>query len=314
MDLLKEYENDNINNKLWIYTSNDDDYIKTTYKIINYLVNILSIDKNDIRVVYENSIIIKMDTNNGLCIYVNNKKVNNPKVVLCRIHSGELLVDYHITILRHLELMGSIIVNNIESIMKSTNKIWHLQDLAKHNIPIATTLSICSKDIEKYSNVDDTLKYPIIMKMSRGNRGNQVFQVYSQVSQEELYGVINKEYPYLFQEYISESHGKDLRVIVVDNKAIFSIIRKSNTESVRANLSQGGSGEDVTGKYPDAEELAIKICKILKMDICGVDFLFSDKYGYICCEINNAVGFTKSKYKDCCIERAISEFLYKKII
>jgi len=312
MDLLKIYTENNVNNKLWIYSSSDYESIISILKIVNYLINILKVDKNDIGIIYENSIIIKIDTD-GLSIYVNNIKVKNPKVVLCRIHSGELVVDYHITILRQLELMGSLIVNNIDSIMKSTNKLWHLQDLSYHNIPIATTMSICSKDIDKYSNVDDTLKYPIIMKMSRGNRGNQVFQVYSITNQEELYGVINKDYPYLFQEYISESHGRDLRVVVVENKVVFSIIRKSTSGSVRANLNQGGSGEDVTGQYQDAEELAIKICKILKLDICGVDFLFSNKYGYICCEVNSAVGFTKSKYKDYCIERAISEFLYKKM-
>jgi hypothetical protein len=70
------------------------------------------------------------------------------------------------------------------------------------------------------------------------------------------------------------------------------MIRSSNSNSVKANLSQGGTGEIVTGKYPDAEALAVRISKILKMDLAGVDLLFSNEHGYVCCEVNNCPAFT----------------------
>ena len=53
----------------------------------------------------------------------------------------------------------------------------------------------------------------------------------------------------------------------------------------QANLSHGGSGEVVTGRHPDAEAQAVRICTVLDMDIAGVDLLFSDEDGYLCCEV-----------------------------
>ena len=69
----------------------------------------------------------------------------------------------------------------------------------------------------------------------------------------------------------------------------------------------------VTGKYPDAEALADRICHHLKMDIAGVDLLFSDKYGYVCCEVNNCPGLSKSIYEGTGVEYKIAEMIVRKL-
>lgn len=301
----------NQGHRIWIYTTTDkEETLQSVMLIKSYLD---TFNKDMTLIVDEKDVVLKMDSESGLSVFVEGKKMPPPDVVLCRIESSVLLVDFHITVLRQLAMMGAVIVNNIEGIMKTTNKAWHLQELARAGIPIAPTLSYNHQDITEFDNVENTLKYPIVMKMVRGNGGNNVFMVSSQESQEELAGVLVNTYPYIYQTYIKESHGKDIRVIVVKDKAVFSMVRKSNTSSFRANLTQGGEGIIVTGKYPEAERLAVAIHKVLNLDVSGVDLLWSDKYGFLCCEVNNCPGFSKPIYVGQNIEQFIGNLLIEKV-
>lgn len=292
---------------IWIYTALEkEETFESVSKVTRYLNNI---SKDIALIVDEKDIVLKMDTEHGLSVYVDGEKLPPPDVVWCRIDSSTLLVDFHVTVLRQLQLMGARIINNIEGVMKTTNKAWHLQELARAKIPIAPTLSYNNADLKGFTNVDDTLKYPIVMKMVRGNGGDNVFMVHSKEVQEELSGVLVDTYPYIYQTYIKESHGRDLRVIVVNNRPVFTMIRKSNTPSFRANLTQGGEGIVVTNKYPQAEAMAVRIASILNLDICGVDLLWSKKYGFVCCEVNNSPGFSKPIYAGHHIEKYIGNLL-----
>ena len=125
----------------------------------------------------------------------------------------------------------------------------------------------------------------------------------------ELTTLLQNTYPYIYQEYISESHGRDIRVIVVGDKAVFSMTRQSNTPSVRANLSAGGKGTIITGQYPTIEQFAVRIHKLLGLEISGVDLLTSRKHGVVCCEVNNCPGFSKSLYAGHNIEKAVGDYL-----
>lgn len=77
------------------------------------------------------------------------------------------------------------------------------------------------------------------------------------------------------------------------------MIRRAAPGAFRANLAQGGHGEIVTGQYPEAERLAERISHILKIDICGVDLLFSGS-GFVVCEVNNNPGFSKVRVRVPC--------------
>ena len=49
------------------------------------------------------------------------------------------------------------------------------------------------------------------------------------------------------------------------------------------------------------------------MDICGVDLLFNNKYGFVCCEVNNTFKFDRELYDNYNIEKYIGDLIYKKI-
>lgn len=302
--------------KIWILVNLlDKECIPSVEKVFAYLETKMS--PLLIEVVDENDLTMRIDTN-GLSLYHHDTLITAdemPKVVWCRLNSARIQVDQHVTLLRHLELMGATVVNSIEGIMKCTNKVWHLQELAANGIPLPTTLTY-THSLKPISIIDDTLTYPLVMKAVRGNGGKGVFLVPNAELQDELSYVLKQDFPYLYQEYIKESHGTDIRVIVVDGKPVFSMIRQSSNSGFRANLSQGGNATISTGQIPEAEALAVKIATILKLSICGVDLLFGNGTGtYVCCEVNNNPGFSKPIYDTPHgqgIPQAIGDYLYKK--
>lgn len=288
--------------QLWILTDSDKHDCDGSSKLARCFDKM---NFHDYLIVNEKALLLKIESNK-ISIFLNNHPVVPPKIVYSRIHSGNLKVDFQITLLRHLEFLGARIVNSIDSIMTCTNKVWHLQKLALHGVPIPTTISYsCGEPVTR---LHEKISYPLIAKSVRGNRGSKVFRIHDATIHEEMSGVLEHQVPYLYQDYIKESHGRDLRIIVVDKKPIFSMIRRANGETVKANLSNGGSGEVVTGKYPEAEELASKISQILNIDICGVDLLFG-KDGYICCEVNNNPGVSKEIYEGGDVIDKIGSFL-----
>lgn len=307
----KVMPNRKTNKVLWVVTNDTEDSFHSASLVYSYCRK--SLGEKQVQLINIDKITMRMDMD-GLSIYYKGEKQQCPKVVWCRINSEDLLVDRHVTLFRHLELMGAKVINNTQGILKCTNKAWHLQDLALHGVPIATTLTNTSPDTALFDNVDDALSYPIVYKTVRGNGGNGVILIKDEVMQDELSGILVKDWPFIYQQYIEESHGQDLRVIIVDGKPIYSMVRKSNTPSFRANLTQGGHADIVTGKYPDAEELAIKICSILDLEVAGVDLLFSNEHGYICCEVNNSPGFSKAIYKGHEIEKHIGDMLIKYLV
>ena len=63
----------------------------------------------------------------------------------------------------------------------------------------------------------------------------------------DLCHLIRHEAPYLFQEYVKESHGRDVRVVLVGGRVIGSMLRCSTDGRMQSNCSLGmirGGGYD----------------------------------------------------------------------
>jgi glutathione synthase/RimK-type ligase-like ATP-grasp enzyme len=128
-----------------------------------------------------------------------------------------------------------------------------------------------------------------------------------------MYPKAQHDVPYLFQRYVKESHGRDLRVIIVDKEPVFAILRQASSDSLKANLSAGGCGQIVTGMYPKTEAMAIRICEVLEMDMAGFDLLFSDEHGFVCCEVNNYPGMGSDIHKGNHVEDKVADMLVRKL-
>ena len=54
--------------------------------------------------------------------------------------------------------------------------------------------------------------------------------------------ITSKSYNIIVQEFIKESFGKDLRVLVINGKVVGCMMRQSTDDDFRANITRGGEG------------------------------------------------------------------------
>ena len=92
----------------------------------------------------------------------------------------------------------------------------------------------------------------------------------------------------LVQEYIRESHGQDIRAVVVGGKVVASMKRKAKGSEFRSNFHLGGEVEKlaISDEYA---KIACKAAEILGLEIAGVDMLESDR-GPLVLEVNSSPG------------------------
>ena len=136
------------------------------------------------------------------------------------------------------------------------------------------------------NRVVDALGLPVVVKQSYGSMGTGVFKADTAAQLKSLMQRFMCE-PHLFQKYISSSHGKDMRVIVVGDKVLGGIQRRSSTD-FRSNIGLGGSAVKVDVPR-DVQSYAVKAAKKLGLDYCGIDFLYGERF--LLCEVNSNAFF-----------------------
>src|SRR5439155_24797995 len=91
------------------------------------------------------------------------------------------------------------------------------------------------------------------------------------------------------QEFVKESAGEDIRVLVVGSQVVGSIKRQSLDDDFRSNTHQGGVGTPVK-LTAEEERTAVKAAKAMGLPICGVDMMRSER-GPLVLEVNSSPGF-----------------------
>ncbi|XP_036302659.1 N-acetylaspartylglutamate synthase A isoform X2 [Pipistrellus kuhlii] len=214
-----------------------------------------------------------------------------PDVVLVRVNTPSLQSDSDITVLRHLEKLGCRLVNRPQSILNCINKFWTFQELAGHGVPMPDTFSYGGhEDFSKMIDEAEPLGYPVVVKSTRGHQGKAVFLARDKHHLSDICHLIRHDVPYLFQKYVKESHGKDIRVVVVGGQVIGSMLRCSTDGRMQSNCSLGGVGV-MCPLTEQGKQLAIQVSNILGMDFCGIDLLIMDDGSFVVCEANANVGF-----------------------
>jgi gamma-F420-2:alpha-L-glutamate ligase len=241
-----------------------------------------------IRVIDPNEIDIFVNKDNKSSILVNGESLPLPKFVFPRTGSG---TSYYIkAVIRHFERMGVVVINSSEAIDNVKDKLYSHQILAQSNLDIPKTLLL--KHPIDVDFVEKHLGFPVIIKTISGSYGKGVFiaETKKQLSQLiTMAELTNSRYDIIIQEFIKDTWGKDLRVLVVNNKVVGCMMRKATDEDFRANLNRGGEGFPYEVNE-QIEWLAVESTKALGLDISGVDLLF-DGDGYKICEVNSNPGF-----------------------
>lgn len=175
---------------------------------------------------------------------------------------------------------------------------WNRSVSKEKKIPLISTIAApMTYENIGYTNMDfvdeviKTLGLPMVIKECFGSFG---MQVYLAKSREEVVEYTKKlaGKQFIYQKYVKESSGKDVRLQVVGDSVVAAMYRYSEKGDFRANITNGGSMK----KYePSAREceLAIRTVKVLGLDFAGVDLLFSKEVGEadVVCEVNSNAHF-----------------------
>jgi len=268
----------------WILYKNKLEESYETQKLVE------EFEKQDfkIRVVNPQDVDIFVDRDDRKSILVAGKSRPLPDFVIPRTGSG---TTYFIkAIIRHLERLGVILINGSNSIDTVKDKLYTQQILGESNLPVPKTLLVRHPINVEF--VENNIGYPSIIKTLSGSFGAGVFLCENRKQLQQLLKmaeITKPSYNIIIQEFIKESHGKDLRVLVVNGKVVGCMMRQSVDDDFRANITRGGEG--IPYQIDDEIEwLGGESSRLLNLDIAGVDLLF-DKEGYRICEVNSSPGF-----------------------
>ena len=242
----------------------------------------------DIRLIDPHEIDIFVNKENKQSILVNGESLRLPEFVFPRTGSG---TTYHIkAVIRHFERMGVVVINGSEAIDNVKDKLYSHQILAQSNLDIPNTMLL--KHPIDIDFVEKHIGFPAIVKTISGSYGRGVFLAENKKQFKQLLTMAEltkPNYNIIIQEFIKDTWGKDLRVLVVNNKVVGCMMRQATDDDFRANISRGGEGIPYEVNE-QIEWLSTEASKALDLDIAGVDLLF-DNGGYKICEINSNPGF-----------------------
>lgn len=228
-------------------------------------------------------------TNDRFLTYIDNGEV---KADFKKVDFA-LYLDKDKYVAQMLEARGIRVFNSAAATATCDDKMLTHIALADSGIPMPKTLSgaLCYNPQGKVSwqylnQAIDMLGLPLIVKECYGSYGEQV---YLARTMEELREIVEriKLKPYIFQQYVAQSAGRDMRVIVIGGKVICGMLRESATD-FRSNAHLGGKATacDVPR---DIASMCERAAKIIGLDYCGIDVLLSDTPQI--CEVNSNAMF-----------------------
>jgi RimK family alpha-L-glutamate ligase len=206
-----------------------------------------------------------------------------------------LFWDKDIRLAKILENRGLLVANSARGIEACDDKSLTHIFLEAAGLPMPRTIlapmtypNIGYQNLAFLKQAGEKLGFPIVVKECFGSFGQQVYLADTPKKLEEL-GEKLAGTPFLMQEFIKTSFGKDIRLQVVGDRVVAAMLRHSAGGDFRANLSNGGKMEAYT---PTEEEkrLAVRACQVLGLDFGGVDLLFGETT-HVVCEVNSNAHF-----------------------
>lgn len=228
---------------------------------------------------------VVMEQGNPGIIY-KGRMISGVDAVIPRI--GASVTFYGTAIVRQFETMGAFSAVKSQAISRSRDKLRTMQILSKSGIGMPkTAFAYHPKDVDEL--IKEVGGTPLIIKLLEGTQGIGVVLAETRNTAksaiEAFYGL---DANIMIQEFIKESGGSDIRAFVVDGKVVGAMKRQGKEGEFRSNLHRGGKGR-VIKLSREEKEAALQACKILGLDIAGVDMLMSNR-GPLILEVNSSPG------------------------
>ncbi|MCH5316557.1 MAG: RimK family alpha-L-glutamate ligase [Eubacterium sp.] len=192
-----------------------------------------------------------------------------------------LFWDKDINLARRLEKQGLKVFNSADSIEKCDDKARTYIELSGI-VPQPKTLvapkTYFKADFTEFvDNAIEILGFPLVFKECFGSFGEQVFLCNTK---DEIISHIT-ERPFILQEFIASSAGRDKRIEVVGGRVV-AAMERFNVNDFRSNVTNGGKMKPCVPTQAECD-IAVAACEKLGLTFGGVDLL----EGGIVCEVNS---------------------------
>ncbi len=220
-------------------------------------------------------------------LLVGGEALTEADVVLPRI--GASVTSYGLAVVSQLELMRVPVLNSASAIATSRDKLRCLQLLARYDIDVPRTVMARNKD-----DLEEAIRrvggLPAIVKLTRGTQGIGVMIAHSMAELSTLLDTMwELGQEIVLQEFVAESRGRDVRVLVIGDRAVGAMRRTARKGEFRSNIHRGGAGVpiDLPREYADC---AVRAARVVGLEVAGVDLL-EGRHGPKVMELNSSPGF-----------------------
>lgn len=212
--------------------------------------------------------------------------VEDLQAVIPRI--GASITFYGTAVVRHLEMMNIYLLNSSNGISCSRDKLRCFQALSAHNVPLPQTgFAYAQEDI--HDLIEMVGGSPFVLKLLEGTQGKGVVLAETPNTAASVIDAFSQlKANILIQRYVAEAKGCDIRCFVIGDQVVAAMQRQAKAGEFRANLHRGGKAT-VVEVTEEEKALAVKVAKIIGLNIAGVDILRT-KDGPMVLEINSSPG------------------------
>lgn len=209
-----------------------------------------------------------------------------PALVFAR--TGSAAPSVALDILRMWELQGLRCINSSPALRLARDKARCYLELHHRGVPIPRTV-LLGREAPLEEALEPLSGPPWILKLPVSTKGRAVILVESMASLRSVVSTLQDlSGRLLLQEFVAESRGTDIRVLVLGGRAAAAARRTAGGGEFRSNVDLGGTAEpciltDEVRRVAEAAALATGL------EVAGVDLLESSR-GPLVVEVNGSPG------------------------
>ena len=245
-------------------------------------------------------------------------KIENNSVTLSFEADFVIYLDKDNYLARFIEKCGIRMFNKADFIKLCDDKVLTYIECANRGIRMPKTFAgplmyrePHNDDYLFLSTIIKELGFPMVVKKVYGSLGEGVYLVNNYKELADLYAKIYRN-PILFQEYISTSYGRCLRILVIDGKVFGGFVRFNHADfrSNYGSTADGATLENSEKYFKFAQDIADK----LNIEYAGIDLVFDENEEPILCEINSNAFFEEfERVTGLNVAKAIVTMIIKKM-
>ena len=241
---------------------------------------------HNVKVINHTKCLVKLGAGKPQVSYDGEDIIDIPQAIIPRI--GSSVGAHGSAVVKEFEMNGVFSTAHSLGILRAQNKVRTLQIMNRKHIPIPQTVFSINPN-----NINEQIELlggpPVVIKLQEGTQGLGVILAESKKSARSIIDTFyNMNASIMLQEFISESNGEDIRIIVVGNKVIAAMKRMGELDDFRSNIHRGGVGIKIELTSRE-KNIALRAAQYLGLPVAGVDIIRSEK-GPLLIEVNGSPG------------------------